>query len=66
MDFLGSCYNMRPLWAALFSDLEPRGVRRGLLAHMSGYAHLMCGFALNQTIWGCTCYLVQGQLEIVY
>lgn len=37
MDFLGSCYNMRPFWAAFFSDLEPRGVRRGLLTHMSGY-----------------------------
>ena len=66
MDFLGSCYNMRPSWAALFSDLEPRGVRRGLLTCVSGYACLVCGFALYQPAWSCPWYLLQGQLEIVY
>lgn len=64
MDFLDSCYNMRPSWEALFSDLEARGVRRGLLTRMSGYISLVCGFALYQPVWGCTWYLVQGWLDI--
>ena len=65
-DCSGCCYSMRPSWAALFSALEPRGVGRGLLTCTSRYTPLVCGFASYQPVWGCTWYLTQGQMEVVY